>query len=209
MRDSSDSASAPKLASCPPASSADYGCFDSFCVRCNRLVKPGHICKPSPSAKASATSPAAPPARTSARPSKQPANAAAGPSNHPPELAHLEASQRRIALIAKGLERKPWLMLKDVQRKLPDTVWDEFAAARSGLVARYRKEAWAIMDTLQAGAPLPPKLRRLCELIVATTHGRTFESCGQYLIRSALKPKLAEAYLSNRACPWDNGGKQA
>ena len=156
----------------------------SFCPRCNCWLNAGQVCRCAPS-----------------KPVQMPLK--------PAETAPFDAAQKRIALIAKGLEKKPWLTLKDVQRKLPEATWNDFAAARSGLVERYRKEAWKIMDTLTAGAPLPAELRRLCELIVATHHGRTFESCGQYLIKSALKPKLAEAYLTNKACPWDNGGKQA
>ena len=160
----------------------------SFCPRCKCWLKAGQVCYCKPP-------------EDSSKPVQTPLK--------PPEIAPLEAAQKRIALIMKGLEKKPWLALKDVQRKLPEATWNDFASARSGLVERYRKEAWGIMDTLTAGAPLPPELRRLCEQIVATHHGRTFESCGQYLIKSALKPKLAEAYLTNKACPWDNGGKQA
>ncbi|MDO5297735.1 MAG: hypothetical protein Q4F00_14090 [bacterium] len=156
----------------------------SFCPRCKCWLKAGQVCHCKPSA----------PVQTPLK---------------PPEIAPLEAAQKRIALITKGLEKKPWLTLKDVQRKLPDATWNDFATARSNLVERYRKEAWVIMDTLEAGAPLTPELRCLCEQLVATAHGRTFESCGQYLVKSALKPKLAEAYLTNKACPWDNGGKQA
>ena len=154
----------------------------SFCPRCKCWLKAGQVCRCKPS-----------------EPVQMPLK--------PAETAPFDATQKRVALIAKGLEKKPWLTLKDVQRKLPDATWNDFAAARSGLVERYRKQAWSIMDTLQAGAPLPPELRRLCEQLVSTAHGRTFESCGQYLIKSALKPKLAEAYLTDKACPWDNGGK--
>ncbi len=156
----------------------------SFCPRCRCKLKPGQTCYCKPSA-----------------------GSATAPTQEARETAPFEETQTRIALIIKELETKPWLMLRDVQRKLRGTTWNDFAAARARLEERLRKEAWRIMDTLPAGAPLPEELRRLCAQIVATHHGRDFNSCGQFLINSALKPKLAEAYLTNKACPWDNSAK--
>lgn len=158
----------------------------SFCPRCHCRLKPGQTCHCKPSA-----------------------GSVPAPAQAARETALFEETQARIELITTELETKPWLMLRDVRRKLPDATWNDFAAARARLEERLRKEAWRIMDTLPAGAPLPEELRRLCAQIVATHHGRSFDSCGAFLINSALKPKLAEAYLTNKACPWDNSAKKA
>lgn len=151
----------------------------SFCPRCHCWLKPGQTCHCKPVVKQQ-------------------------PPPSPPELSALEASHQLIETIIKGLECRPWLTLKEVQRKFPDATWNDFSTARSEQVERLRKQAWAQMDTLRDGAPLPSKLRTLCEQLVATKHGRTFESCGNWAIRDALKPKLADAYLQDKACPWDN-----
>ena len=153
----------------------------TVCPRCHAWLTAGQVCR---------CKPAAPPA--SSLIGEQP----------PPELAEFDAKQKRRELIMSALRRRPTLTLKDVQRKLKDATWSEFSTARTELTERLRKEAWRIMDTLPAGAPLPRDLRRLCEELAAVFNGITFELCGEYVVRRALRPKLAEAYYSDKACPW-------
>ena len=147
---------------------------ETICPRCKSWLQPGQTCSCAPTKGAA----------------------------QQPVQERIDTLQKLAVAITTGLERNPCITLRQVQRKLPNATWADFSAARTALVERYRREAWAIMDALRPGQPLPASLRILCERIVATSSGIAFSECCEYVVRKALKPKLADAFMTNRACPW-------
>lgn len=100
----------------------------------------------------------------------------------------------------RHLNIQPWLDYEQLKLLVPGLERELYIQGRNHLCSQLRRNAWIFMNSLQPGQSLPAQLRTiLIDLAVMTTNLPP-EQLTEAIIKRALKPMLAQAYISDQVC---------